>query len=439
MQYSRLLLLALILIFAKECFSQKLNKEKLDEYLKVMESNDKFMGNVLIYQHNKKIYSRALGFSNIDAGVKANDETEYRIGSISKTITAVLTLKAIEEGKIKYSDNIKTFFPSIEHADQITIRHLLNHHSGIHNFTGGSFEKWKTEPRTRLELVDSIVKGGSDFPPGTKPSYSNSNYVLLSFILEDLYHRSYGEILDNKLIKPLQLKHFYFGDKMITPEHKALSYSFVAGWEKARETDLSIPMGAGAIVSSADDLARVLNAIFHGEIVTRSTLAQMEEQSDGFGLGIFEKTILGKTAYTHDGAIDGFNSYYYYFSQDEMLYVLLSNGENYTLETINESILSIASGRPVDLPAYRKYSVGADDLQQYSGSYASQNSPLVIDIWVKNGFLLAQPHGQRVYTMEPTEKDKFDHEKTGVTLEFVPDKKQMLLKQREQTIIFTKE
>src|SRR5438046_3015114 len=109
MQHSRLLFLVLILIFAKECLAQKLNKEKLDEYLRVMESNDKFMGNILIYQQNKKLYSRALGFSNIDAGVKANDETVYRIGSISKTITAVLMLKAIEEGKIDYSDNIKAF------------------------------------------------------------------------------------------------------------------------------------------------------------------------------------------------------------------------------------------------------------------------------------------------------------------------------------------
>ena len=99
---------------------------------------DHYMGKVLIYQHNKKVYSRALGFSNIETGVKANDETVYRIGSISKTITAVLVLKAIEEGKINYSDNIKPFFPSIEHADQVTIRHLLNHHSGIHNLSTDS-------------------------------------------------------------------------------------------------------------------------------------------------------------------------------------------------------------------------------------------------------------------------------------------------------------
>lgn len=145
----------------------------------------------------------------------------YRTGSVSKTITAVLILKAIEEGKINFTDKIKAFFPFIEDADQITISHLLNHHSGIHNFTDGNFTDWHTQPKNRHDLVDSIAKGGSDFPPGTKALYSNSNYVLLSFILEDVYHQPYGEILTGKIIQPLHLKHFQFGDKMIDPSSKA--------------------------------------------------------------------------------------------------------------------------------------------------------------------------------------------------------------------------
>src|SRR5215217_1380627 len=439
MHHNKIFYLLITSLLAGKCFSQTLDKEKLDQYLQVMASNDKFMGNVLIYQHNKRVYSHATGFSNIKEKTKADDQTMYRIGSISKTITATLILKAIEEGKINFSDHVKTFFSSVEHADHITISHLLNHHSGIHNFTGGNFTSWNTQPKNRHDLIDSIIKGGSDFPPGTKAVYSNSNYVLLSFILEDIYRKPYREILNSTITQPLRLKRFLFGDKIVDSKRKTLSYSFEAGWKVAAETDLSVPMGAGAILSSADDLAKVLEAIFHGKIISKAMLTKMEEQSDGFGSGVFERSILGKTAYAHDGAIDGFNSYFYYFPQDETLYVLLSNAENYKLETVNESILSIAFNKPIDLPAFTRYTVKPEDLQQYTGTYTSQSSPLVIDISVENGFLLAQPHGQRIYTMEATGKDTFLHEKTGVTLDFITREKQMVLKQGPQTIVFTKQ
>lgn len=439
MWHKKIFIFLLTTLSSEACFSQTLDKQKLDEYIQIMESNNKFMGTVLVYQNNKKVYSRDLGFSNINLRTKSDDQTMYRIGSISKTITASLILKAVQEGKIDFSDNIKTFFPSIEHADQITIRDLLNHHSGIHNFTGGNFLSWNTQPKNRHDLIDSIAKGGSDFKPGTKAIYSNSNYVLLSFILEDIYHQSYAEILNNEIIQPLHLKQFQFGDKTVNPENKAIPYNFEAGWNAATKTDLSIPMGAGAIVSSADDLAKVLEAIFHGKLVSKSMLTKMEEQIDGFGFGIFEKTVQGKTAYTHDGAIDGFNSYFYYFPQDETLYVLLSNAENYKLETVNESLLSIVFNKPVDLPKFNRYAVTSGDLQQYSGTYTSQNSSLIIDVSVKNDFLLAQPRGQKVYTMEATNKDKFLNEKTGVTLEFIPLKNQMIMRQGKQEIMFTKQ
>lgn len=403
-----------------------------------MDAGSRFMGSVVVYRDNKEIYSHSSGFSNIEAGTKPDDQTMYRIGSISKTITATLVMKAIEEGRIKLSDNIKAFFPSIKYADQITISSLLNHHSGVHNFTGGNFFEWNTQPKSRIDLIDTIAKGGSDFAPGTKASYSNSNYVLLSFMLEDIYHKPYAEILNDKIVHPLHLTHFQFGDKQINKRNKALPYYFEAGWNVSKETNLSIPMGAGAIVSSAGDLAKVLEALFHGKIVSTIMLRKMEEQSDGFGYGIFEKNILGKTAYSHDGAIDGFNSYYYFFPQDETLLILLSNAENYDLEIMNKAMLSIAFNSPFDLPKPNTYKVTSKELQQYIGSYTSDDSPLIIEISSKNNYLLAQPHGQRVYTMEPTEKNKFLHEKTGVTLEFDPEQHQMVMKQGQKAIIFTK-
>lgn len=284
MPYKKTFLLLITVSLFGKCFSQAFDIKKLDEYLRIMDTGRKFMGNVFLYQHSKKPYSYTLGFSNIEKKAKSNDQTMYRIGSISKTITATLVLKAIEEGKINFTNNIETFFPSIKNADKITISYLLNHHSGIHNFTGGNFMNWNTQPKNRHDLIDSIAKGGSDFEPGSKATYSNSNFVLLSFILEDIYHEPYGEILSKKIIQPLNLKHFQFGDKQISVKRKALSYYFEAGWNASAKTDLSIPMGAGAILSSAEDLAKVLDAIFHGKIISKQMVDKMEAQSDGYGV-----------------------------------------------------------------------------------------------------------------------------------------------------------
>lgn len=197
-------------------------------------------------------------------------------------------------------------------------------------------------------------------------------------------------------------------------------------------------MGAGGIVSSAEDLAKVLNAVFHGKIISKQMLDTMKFQSDGYGYGIFEKTIVEKTAYTHDGAIDGFNSYYYYFPQDETIYILLSNAENYNLETANTGILSIVFNKPFDAPKFISFHTTPAGLQQYAGVYKSNSIDLVIDISSKNNFLLAHPHGQKVYTMEAVDKNKFFHEKTGVSLAFDPAKNEMQMKQGDRVIVFTR-
>ncbi|MFT3932227.1 MAG: serine hydrolase domain-containing protein [Chitinophagaceae bacterium] len=439
MLYKKVLFALLTIFLFSNSFSQSIEKEKLDQYIHSLDSNEKLMGVVLISQQGQTIYSNALGFSNISTGVKSNKLSMYRIGSISKTITATLVLKAVEEKKLDTAKTIQSFFPTIKNADQIKISDLLNHHSGIHNFTGGNFTSWNTKPINRHDLIDTIAKGGSDFAPGSKAAYSNSNYVLLSFILEDVYHKSYEAILTEKIIKPLQLQHFQFGDKQIAPNNKAISYNFEAGWNAAAETDLSIPMGAGGILSSAEDLAKVMYAIFQGKIISTQMLQKMKTQVDGYGFGLFEKNIAGKKAYTHDGAIDGFNSYFYFIPETQTIYVLLSNAENYPLEKVNNTAMSIVFNQPVDLPSFANYKVSVKELDQYTGKYSSTSSPLVIDIWNKNNFLLAQPHGQRIYTMTATDRNKFSHDKTGVTLDFNPAEKQMILKQGLQSIVFTKE
>ena len=116
-------------------FAQKLNTAKLDSLFNILEAKDKFMGSIAIAENGVPLYTRAIGKDDIESGRKSTVASKYRIGSISKMFTATLVFKAIEEGKIDIGQTIYSFFPDVENAKVITIGNLLNHRSGIHNFS----------------------------------------------------------------------------------------------------------------------------------------------------------------------------------------------------------------------------------------------------------------------------------------------------------------
>jgi len=421
-------------------YSQSSNWENLDTFIDILDEKEKFMGQLLVCENGKKVYVRTFGYSVLETGMKSDENTPYRIGSISKTITATLVLKAVEEGRLELSRTVEGFFPSIKGADKITVAHLLNHHSGIHNFTGDpDFMQWHTKKKSEEEMLAIIAQGGSDFEPGSKAEYSNSNYVLLSYILQSIYGEQYAAILKKNIVQPLGLENTFFGDRLFSKEHRTYSYTYEVGWNRVGETDLSIPMGAGGILMSAYDLSGFIRGLFKNQLISRESLGLMLEQKDGYGMGVFKTSVLGKQAYTHNGKIDGFNSVFYYFPEEQLTYVMLSNGENYNLSIINELVLGQSMGRPIDIPALTTYKVSYEDLYPYLGVYKSQTSPLVITVSRKGNLLLAQPKGQQVYTMEPIEKDMFKHDRSGVTLEFTPEKSIMLMKQGEQHLMFLKQ
>jgi len=131
----KLILSLLVTLLIQTGFSQTIDKTKLDRYFEALETNNRFMGSVAVSQNGKLIYTKSTGFADLDTKTKPNENTRYRIGSISKTFTTVLVLKAVEENKLTLDQTIEGYFPSIKNANKISIKQLLYHRSGIHNFT----------------------------------------------------------------------------------------------------------------------------------------------------------------------------------------------------------------------------------------------------------------------------------------------------------------
>src|SRR5689334_5990981 len=167
-------------------FSQSFTKPKLDSLMDILAEKNKAMGSLTISKNGTVVYSRAIGYSFISANEKlpATDQTKYRVGSITKMFTTTMIFQLIEGGKLSLATTLDKYFPQLPNASKITISNLLNHRSGLHNFTDDpEYKTWETHPKTHDDMLAIIAKGGVDFQPNEKFSYSNSNYVVLGYII----------------------------------------------------------------------------------------------------------------------------------------------------------------------------------------------------------------------------------------------------------------
>jgi len=430
------ILLIATLAIAHLVAAQTLNTAKLDSLLDVIESNNKGMGSLAVSHHGQVIYTRAIGFSAMSpAGNTAAEEaTKYRIGSITKMFTATMIFQQVEAGKLKLDTKLSTYFPKLPNAKKITIAHLLGHRSGLHNFTNDAvYGMYMTTPKTQDEMLEIIGKAPADFQPGEKAAYSNSNYVVLGMILEKVTKQSYGALLDAQIVAKLGLKNTQLGIADADPNKKeSRSFEWIDDtWEARPETALSIPLGAGAILSTPTDLTQFIDALFAGKLISPANLAEMKKIKDGYGQGMFEYPMLtaGKTAYGHGGGIDGFSSMLLRIPEDDVTVAYCSNGGSYPVDAILEAVLKDFYGKPYYLPVFKNLAITPEELALYKGVYASEEMPLKITITVNGKALQAQATGQTAFTLEATDVHEFHFDQAGIVMRFDPWQNTMVLEQ----------
>jgi len=300
----------ILLLSTLFCFGQSFNTAKLDSLFDLLKEHDKFMGSVELSQNNKVLYARTIGYADLENKHVADQNTKYRIGSISKTFTTALVFIAIESDKLSLDQTIASYFPNVVNADKINIKHLLGHSSGIYNFTNDEdYLDWNTEKQSKEDMIKRISNLESDFEPGSKHDYSNSNFILLTYILEDIYGESYSTLISNMIAKPLGLKNTKFGSTIDIDNNDCHSYYFDGQWVKESETDMSVPLGAGALISTPHDLNLFIEAMFAGDLISKESLAMMMNIEDGYGLGMFKYPYNDKWSYGHGEATSQKSNY----------------------------------------------------------------------------------------------------------------------------------
>lgn len=331
--------------------AQEFQTKKMDSLFFLLEKYDKAMGSLSVFHKGESIYQNAIGYADVDEKTKATVDTKYRIGSISKMFTATLVMQLIEEGKLSLETKLSDFYPELQNSDQITVEQLLRHESGIFNITSTpNFKEWMVEKRSKDELLSKIKENGTVFAAGEKADYSNTNYIILSFILEDIENEEFANILKKRIIKPLQLNDTYYGGKTVSKNFESSSYEKQDGvWEKVAGIHLSIPRGAGAIITTPRDLNKFINGLFNGKLVAEETLAIMKKVNKKHGIGMYPIP-LGEGFIGHSGGMDAFKSLLVYLPEQDMSVAFSFNGIDYSYKDIVTGIFDILLNKEYDLP-----------------------------------------------------------------------------------------
>ena len=422
-------------------FAQTFNRAKMDSLFLKIESNEKGMGSISIFKDGKEAYQNAFGFADVANKLRATKDTKYRIGSISKTFTATIIMQQVEEKKLSLSAKLADYFPEIPNAQEITIEQLLRHRSGLYNFTNmPTYVGWMEQPVTREQLLTTFVKNGTVFKPGEKAEYSNTNYVLLAYIVEKIDKKDFADVLNERIIMPCKLTNTYYGGKIDPKNNEAFSYVKDSPWKIASETDMSIPVGAGAVVSNPTDLNVFYNQLFSGKLVSVESLGEMKEIIDGYGLGMFQAPFFERKGFAHNGGIDGFQSMAGYFPSDTVSIAYTSNGVVMPMNDILIGALSIYFGKDYALPDFKPaLELKSEELDPYLGVYSSPTFPLKVTITKNGNKLVGQATGQPSFTLDAYEINKFKFDQASLQLEFKPGESKMILRQGGGEYVLTKE
>ena len=433
-------LIALILL-TSALNGQSFNKAKSDSLLNLLADKNKAMGSLAVLENGNVIYTKAIGFAEITPEkIASTEQTRYRIGSISKMFTATLIFQLIEDGKLQLSTTLHKFFPTVPNAQKITIGNLLYHRSGIHSFTNDSaYMHYMTMPKTHQEMIRIISESKPEFEPDAKTEYSNSNFVLLGYIVEDLRKEPYNNILQQYICSKAGLSDTYYGAKTDLAKNECYSFQWLTSWVKQPETDMSIPHGAGAIVSTPSDLVKFISALFTGKLISQESLDQMKTIKDGMGMGMQKFPYENKTVYGHGGAIDGFNTILCYFPEEKLAVSYCSNGTVYAVNDILLRTINNYFNKPDKLPVFTSYDYKSEDLDQFLGVYSSLQIPIKLTITRKEGKLFGQGSGQPAFPLEASAKNVFKFETAGIVINFNPEKGEFILEQGGGKFTFTRE
>ena len=364
-----LILVALVASFQSACNNKDIEKEnnksgKIEALIKYHYERDGFNGAVLVAQNEQVIYKNALGYENFEDQKKLSTNSVFNIGSVTKQFTAMAIMILKEQGKLSYDDSFSRFYPEFHNAQNFTLRHLLSHTAGVPNYTISSrFPEFRVPGRpgdflddiTDQDIFDFFKDSDSfDFEAGERCSYSNTGYVLLSLVVENVSGIPFHQFLEKNIFTPLEMNNtLVWNDTKPEIPNKTTGYN-----EYGDKDDYNILTGGpGGIYTTVEDLFKWDQALYSEKLVTKETLNEAltpgklkdgsiiklrPESTSSYGFGWLIQKDSVNNIVSHDGGFNGFSAILYRDLKNKNTIILLSNkGTNGPLYPIQENIIKI--------------------------------------------------------------------------------------------------
>ncbi len=307
----------------------------IDQYIGSLLDAGEFNGSVLVAQNGQVLLSKGYGPADSDRSIPNTEQTKFRIASLTKQFTAMAVLILQEQGKLKVEDRVCRYLPDCP-ADwgKITIRQLLTQTSGIPDLTGfPDFDDTYPTLNTPEKCVSYFRNEPLNFNPGQGWAYSNSGYILLGYLIQQVSGETYESFLQEHIFSPLGMKNTGFDQNL-----DDLAVGYTTPGVQAGAMDLTWLFSAGELYSTVEDLYRWDQALYSEQLLPQALLAEMFKPQaavpadnpfshfgSSYGYGWVIGAQLGRRVELHAGSINGFSSMIERFPDDKVTIILLSN------------------------------------------------------------------------------------------------------------------
>jgi CubicO group peptidase (beta-lactamase class C family) len=320
---------------------------------------------VLVLKDGRVLFSRGYGATDLRSFGRIDSQTNFRLASVSKQFTAMAVMLLVHDGKLRYDDRLTDVFPDFPaYGRAISIRHLLNHTSGLQDYEDLMSPDGGASPEKIAQIKDAGVlallkqQTGTKFAPGTKWEYSNSGYAVLAMVVEKVSGKSFGQFLQERIFGPLKMQNTIAYERAENEvPHRAYGHSRKGdGWQETDQSSTSAVLGDGGIYSSLDDLAMWDDGLQHhrllSEVEMRPAFTPVELEPAGrrrygpagntlfrgkpaqYGFGWFLDSYKGHARMWHFGETVGFRTAIQRFVNDKLTIIVLCNREDVSAEEL---------------------------------------------------------------------------------------------------------
>jgi len=421
----KILALTFLLLSAVAVFSQTSQSEKVDALMAQWSQGNTPGAAVIVIKDGAVVHKKGYGMADLESRTAISANTVFETASVSKQFTAMAVMMLAERGKLSYSDPLAKYFPELpSYAQQITIRHMLNHTSGLADYT----IYWKEGPRlnkdTARHTPEDVLKflaaqKNLDFAPGEKWRYSNSGYVLLTLIVAKVSGVPFAQFVKENIFTPLGMNDsFVYGEPKTPAPNRAIGYiQNGSGFKRADYNPNNFVIGDGGVHSTVEDMYKWDQALYTEKLVKAATLAEAFTSGTlndgtkinyGFGWGLGKYS--GASFISHSGGTDGFVAHIGRFPAQRLTVILLSNFEQLTPSySLANKIAGFYLDEKSPTPAAIK--IDAAKLKDYAGSY--EFFVMTLKVTVENDVLYLAMQKNKKTKLVPVGDDEFIAEDSG--------------------------